>query len=281
MQNTRQEMNLNTLKYLLCLIVILPNLAAKAQINLAKDTVRVMLREAPSFSIYKDNYFISGIPLDRKIDKHTADAKFQLSFKQRLKNEPLFWGTYVYLTYTQKSFWGIYRESSPFKETNYNPGLSFMKPLFTEDWLTGALVYEIEHESNGRDGDESRSWNFISAGYTHFFSKDFNAGLKLWLPFSYRDNKDLMDYIGYGEAHLSWNTANQRLFFETRIRKSLRFWSKGSIESEFSWRPSVKKNFYLTLQWWQGYSESLISYQESESMLRVGISLKPEVLRIY
>lgn len=274
-------MNEKQLKYILSFLLLMNFLGTKAQIALDKKEVETVLHEAPSFSIYKDNYFITGIPLDRGTSKYTADAKFQLSFKQRMKNDPIFWGSYAYLTYTQKSFWGIYQDSSPFEETNYNPGVSFMKPIFKNERLLGALIYGIEHESNGRDGEDSRSWNFITGSYTHFFSKDFNVGLKLWLPFSYRDNRDLLDYIGYGEAHLSWNTPNQRLFLETRVRKSTRWISKGSIQTEVSWRPSMKRNFYLTLQWWEGYSESLIDYQKSVSMLRLGIALKPEMLRIY
>lgn len=252
-----------------------------AQINLNQDQLVDMLQESPSFSIYKDNYFITGIPMDRNTNKYTADAKFKISFKQRIKNEPLFWDSYAFLTYTQKSFWGIYQHSSPFEETNYNPGISFMKPIFKNNQLLAALVYGIEHESNGRDSIYSRSWNNISINYRHFVSRNFNNGIKLWLPFSYRDNKDLMNYIGYGEIYSNWNTANKRLLFSAKLRKSLKWLTKGSAQVEMSWRPSTKKNFYLILQWWEGYNESLIDYNKSVSMIRFGISLKPEMLRMF
>lgn len=274
-------MKRKTLKYLTAFTIAMAFALGNAQTQSNKEKIETTLQESPSFSIYEDNYFITGLPLDRKTDKYSADAKFQLSFKQRMKNGPLFWGSYAYLVYTQKSFWGIYQDSSPFEETNYNPGVSFMKPLFKNDQLFGALVYGLAHESNGKDGETSRSWNYITASYTQFISSDLNLGLKLWLPFLYADNKDLMDYIGYGQAHLSWNTPNKRLFFETRIMKSLKWLSKGNILSEISWRPSVHRNIYITLQWWEGYGESLINYNKSSSMLRLGIALKPEVLRIY
>ena len=89
------------------------------------DSTRLIeaIRREPPFGIFKDNYFITGAPIGEEPTRYNADAKFQISFKHRLTDRVLPFGTYLFLTYTQKSFWDIYQESSPFAETNYNPGL--------------------------------------------------------------------------------------------------------------------------------------------------------------
>ena len=36
----------------------------------------------PSFGIFRDNYFITGVPTNKKVNKSTADVKFQVSIRQ-------------------------------------------------------------------------------------------------------------------------------------------------------------------------------------------------------
>jgi phospholipase A1 len=38
----------------------------------------------PNFGVYHDNFFITGIPVNKKITKYSADTKFQISVRQRL-----------------------------------------------------------------------------------------------------------------------------------------------------------------------------------------------------
>src|SRR5699024_6641181 len=95
------------------------SLNATAQ-GLTKEAVEEHLDETPAFSNYKDIYFIGGVPLNMDIDKASSDVKYQISFKQMLFNKTFFWDTYLYLTYTQKAFWQIFEESSPFEEINFN-----------------------------------------------------------------------------------------------------------------------------------------------------------------
>nr|WP_293296848.1 phospholipase A [Allomuricauda sp.] len=251
-----------------------------AQIGISKDSTQQIIEKSPAFTIYKDNYFISGIPLNEKADKYNSDAKFQFSFKYRLRKKPIFWDIDPYLTYTQKSFWDIYRKSSPFAETNYNPGILLIKPLFQNGDFFGVLTMSVEHESNGRDSIFSRSWNFVSLGYTKIFSGKVNASLKLWAPFGLSDNPELTDYIGYGEAQVSWMPIRNRLFLDITGRVGRNF-DKGSVVMDVSWRPFPKGNEYITLQWWQGHAENLVDYQKNTSMIRIGLVLKPIFMRFY
>ncbi len=72
------------------------------------DGLQQFPNNQPSFGIYRDNYFITGVPTNQKINKYTADAKFQISFRQILFKSILPKNNLLALTYTQKSFWNIY-----------------------------------------------------------------------------------------------------------------------------------------------------------------------------
>lgn len=122
-------------------------------------------------SEFRDVYFIGGIPMDREVNKNTADVKFQLSVKIkpiRMQND---WR--CYLGYTQISVWNIFAESAPFKDNSYMPGFYFEKRYQKGD----RLLLGIEHRSNGRpyfgspvtDGtfdDLSRAMNYLYASWT-------------------------------------------------------------------------------------------------------------------
>lgn len=252
-----------------------------SQLPLSKDSVQHIVSHSPAFSIYRDNYFIAGTTVRGTPSQYNSDAKFQFSFKQRLANKPLLPNTFFYLTYTQKSFWDIYLSSSPFKETNYNPGIQMVKFLFEKDQLQGLLAFSLEHESNGRDSTNSKSWNFVSASYTKIMARKLAVSVKLWLPFFLSDNPDLTDYIGYGEAQLQWTIKEDKWFLDMTARKGDFRSTRGSLQANLSFRPSMARNQYLVLQWWQGYAESLIDYKQSNSMLRLGIILRPTFYRFY
>lgn len=264
----------------LLLFLILQGTFSFSQVDLDRDTVSGLIEKAPAFSIYKDNYFIVGLPLSEKSNTYNSDAKFQFSFKQRLRNKPIALGAYLYFTYTQKSFWDIFRKSSPFAETNYNPGFLLIRPMFHDNKLLGALSMTLEHESNGRDSIFSRSWNFLSVEYIHIFSHRLNAALKIRLPFMLSDNPNITDYVGYADGHLSWMAIDKKLYVDVGGRLGKDF-NKGSLMTGLSWKPFTRGNQYITFQWWHGYSESLIDYQKSISMVRVGLTFKPTFMRFY
>ena len=89
-----------------------------------RDSVRRELETIPAFGIYKDNYFVTGTNFQGGgINKDNSDAKFQVSIMHRLIKGILPHEMYVFLTYSQRSFWDIYKKSAPFAETVYNPSL--------------------------------------------------------------------------------------------------------------------------------------------------------------
>lgn len=239
-----------------------------------KDTV------LPSFSAYRDNYFITGIPLQNEISKTTADAKYQISFKQLITRHTLPLQTQLFLTYTQKSFWNIYEFSSPFQDVNFNPGIGLASGIYNRnDELTGIAELKLEHESNGREGEASRSWNSVILAYNARVNNKTILSLRGWLPFSYSDNRDLIDYIGYGELNLSYDLA-PKWNLEISARKGAQWDWKGNLRSRVFYRISKSTNQHIMLEWYIGNAESLIDYQEYENMIRVGYAIKSPDLNL-
>lgn len=78
--------------------------------QITREQVDDTISKIPSFSMYEDNYIISGIPLHEGIHKETADAKYQISFKQLLTRKTLPLDSYLFLT-TLKRLSGIFTPS--------------------------------------------------------------------------------------------------------------------------------------------------------------------------
>ena len=268
-------------RYYILFFIVLGIRNSYCQSTLTKDSVEKLLTTSPAFSIYKDNYFIVGTTLQEPPSKYNSDVKFQVSFKQRLTNKHGWLGFFPYLTYSQKSFWNIFVSSSPFAESNYNPALIFTRPTYKNGKFNGAFLISLEHESNGRDSTESRSWNIIAGSYGKLFTSSISASLKLWIPLGLHDNPDLMEYIGYGQASLYWIIKENKLTADMVVRKGASWDWKGSIEVNIAYRPFKSHNQYIMLQWFNGYTESLIDYQEKHNMLRIGLVLKPTLYRFY
>ncbi|HEU4792001.1 MAG TPA: phospholipase A [Flavobacterium sp.] len=240
-----------------------------------KDSIKNLIDNAPSFTIYQDNYFVSGSSLNDPISSNTSDAKFQISFKQRITKATLPFDTQLFLTYTQKSFWKIFNESSPFAETNYNPAFGISKFFIGKNKSLKIVAIAYEHESNGRDSIYSRSWNRISFHYMQDISKTSTIKIKAWIPLQYDENPDLIKYVGYGEISFSQKLYKGRFIFDVTSRKGASSDGNFSVSSQLSYLISKKDNQYITLQYYNGYAESLIDYNQKTNMLRVGIVIKP------
>ncbi|HZJ20006.1 MAG TPA: phospholipase A [Pricia sp.] len=242
-----------------------------------KDSVQ----QLPYFTIHKDNYFITGTPTNTAINSSTANAKYQISFKQMVTRTALPWETYLFLTYSQKAFWDVYKESVPFREINFNPSLGVGKAFFDkDDRLKGIASLSYEHESNGRDSIFSRSWNRLSLEYASKIGPKTTAKVKVWLPFMYKEgNSDILDYVGLGEINISQEIKPNRLYFEVMLRKGLKWDSKGTFRPRIYYNPfRNRSNQYFMLEWYVGQAESLIDYKEFNSMVRIGYVIKSNEL---
>ena len=189
-------------KYRLHLFIILSLIYNQGygQYRISRDSVKQLLNFGPYFTLYEDNYFTTGIPLNQPVTSKNSDVKFQISFKHRLTSMVFPFDSYLFLTYTQRSFWNIYKLSKLFAETNYNPGIGLAKPIFRHNKLAVVIALKLEHKSNGRDSIYSRSINSVILEYMAGLSGYKRLKLRFWYPFSYHENSNLINYTGYGEA---------------------------------------------------------------------------------
>lgn len=257
------------------------SLNVKNQIRITEQEVVKVLDALPAFAVYRDIYFTSGIPLNEKITTKSADALFQISFRQRLTKSHLPFNTFAYLTYTQKSFWDIYDESAPFRDSNYNPGIGIGKYIIRNNKLEGAMFMQIEHESNGRDGEESRSWNYLSFSAKYFYNHRLSLGAKAWIPYvDGEENEDLLDYRGIATLSMNYQSNDSKwwLAMEITPRKG---WGNANTTVTAAFRISKNSNQYLYARFYNGKGESLLDYDKYNMNIRIGICIKPDFYSIY
>src|SRR5699024_1329904 len=114
------------------------------------------------------------------------------------------------VSYTQKSFWQSINsaQSSPFRETNYEPQVFIAKmvnyPLGKGDWQFKSIEFGLNHQSNGRSNEIARSWNRIY-GRLVARNKHFLVEFKPWIPISHRNhNRDITKYLGYYRTKIGY-----------------------------------------------------------------------------
>jgi phospholipase A1 len=239
-----------------------------------------------SLSTHRQNYFLP-FTYNSNPNRDTYDdagenkpsnieVKFQLSFKVLLW-EKVFWDNGdLFFGYTQLAFWQLYDKklSSPFRETNYEPEV-FLK--FDTDFnvfgLTNRLItIGFNHESNGKSGDLSRSWNRIFAVIAADRG-NFAVALKPW----YRipedddddDNPNIEKYMGYGELFGAYRLKGH--VFSFMFRNNLRQNNRGAVE--LGWSCPITNNLRLYVQYFNGYGESLVDYDHSVNRIGVGVML--------
>lgn len=269
---------MNNLNYILGLLLTLTSLQNAIAQSITKKQTSKHLDTMPSFSIHKDNYFIGGIPTNTAIDEATADVKYQISFKQMITKNTLPWNTYLFATYSQKAFWHIFKKSSPFKEINFNPTLELGKPIFKDSRLVGLATLGYNHNSNGRDGEESRSWNSINLSYSRALNDKTLLSGEAWAPFFYHtDNPDILDYEGLFKFKLD-HEFSDRFNGQVQVQKGLSWGWKGVIRTRLYYRPFKTHNQYLMVEWYAGHAESLIAYDDFRSRVRIGYVIKTNEL---
>ena len=241
-----------------------------------RDSLKKELNYGPFFGFYKDNYFLVGTSIGHKPTAINSDVKFQISLGIRLTKNTLPWGTYVFLMYTQKAFWNVFQKSLPMRDINFNPGIGISRPFFQNDRYIGKLTFLVEHESNGRDGDESRSWNRISLGGSVLINEWLMVHSKFWIPIiDSGNNRDITKYAGIFQTGFVAYTPKKKVSLGVTLVKRSGWNLNFNTIVDFIWRVSDKTNLNLLLQYYNGYGENLIEYNQFHSRLRVGIVFRP------
>ena len=235
-----------------------------------------------NFSFHEPIYFIYGP--DEPV------AKFQFSFRYRLtgrrdspvETDPAPKG--LYLAYTQRSLWNIKEPSSPFYDTSYMPELMFESLAEDRPDHQGLVTFYgyqtgYKHESNGRDGDYSRSLNILYVRTAWLIGQ--RTGWRMIIAprvFAYigsnSDNSEIAKYRGYGELLLSVGRDDGiQVNFTGIMGKN---WDKGSMQFDVTHPiriPAVNFDTFLMVQYFNGYGESLRDYNRKSSTWRAGFSL--------
>lgn len=265
------------LVFLACFFSATAQIVKTEDFEFDADSIRRAYDKEPYFTLYKDNYFIAGTTLGSRITKKNSDVKFQVSVSQRLTKSTLPFNTYLFLFYNQKVFWNVFEESMPVHDFNFNPGLGLSKLLIVKGRVVGKAAMLIEHESNGRDSINSRSWNKISFSGSIFISPQFMIHAKYWIPIvDGQNNKDILKYSGIYQNGIQVMSNDKRFGFAVTLIKRKGWNFNFNTIVEFNCRLSRKENQYLFFQYYNGYGESLIDYKQYHSRLRVGLVIKPK-----
>lgn len=231
-----------------------------------------IISTARGLSTHKANYVY---PVTWSEDWHgeSTEMVFQISAKQRL------FGTSLYVAYSQKSFWQWVNseESSPFRETNYNPEMFYR-------WLPDRGRFKhwgadigIEHESNGQRFPVSRSWNRVYLAPFQAKGKHL-AYLKFWyrIPEGARssetnpngdDNPDIEDYYGNTELSFSRQIGGDQLL--TGMLRGNPDTGRGAVQLTWS-IPSAEGWVFWGASVFHGYGESLALYDEEVTRVMLG-----------
>lgn len=249
------------------------------------DSLRRAFDSGPYFTFYKDNYFVFGTAIGPKPTRQNSNVKFQISIQQKLTRSTLPWNTYLYLFYTQKAFWNVLEPSLPFTDINFNPGIGWSKPFFSSvsGRYLGKLTLILEHESNGRDSIQSRSWNRVALAGNVLLDQNIMVFGKIWIPIiDSPHNKDILKYIGIYQAGMQVMSNNRRFGASVVLTKRCD-WNPFNFNAEINlkWRIFPRDNQYLFVQYYNGYGEGLLEYNRFHSELRVGICLSPTFFSDY
>lgn len=239
-----------------------------------------------NFYTYKPVYFLLGA------DPGIQETSFQVSFKYKPFNfyEDGFFKEYMggleklYLAYTQQSFWDLKSDSAPFADSRYMPELFYYNDnlgLKFGRLIGSAFQAGFQHESNGRDGDDSRSTNYayIQPILTFDLSNQYflNVSPKAWIYVRNDNdtNPDLADFRGYFDLETKIGHA-RGLVLENHYRHGRK---GGTWQFDLSYPldriPFLEGllDMYLHAQFFSGYSDNLLEYNQREDVFRLGFSL--------
>ncbi|UTA48187.1 phospholipase A [Simiduia sp. 21SJ11W-1] len=235
-------------------------------------------------SAYRRNYVLLGSYNDNPnteiwaqdypdFNMNNTEVKLQLSFKALVARGIL--GADLWAAYSQQNWWQLYTDSAPFREANYEPELI----LRWDTHLTGlgftvrALTMGFNHESNGRAGELSRSWNRLMS--TAVIDKgNLVIVPRLWwrLPEDegQDDNPDIDDYLGVGDLAVAYKW-DEQLFTTTLKGGQQRNFNHYGVQLD--WTFPLGGRFKGYVQYYNGYGESLIDYNHRNHRIGFGILL--------
>ncbi|WP_456451252.1 phospholipase A, partial [Hydrogenimonas sp.] len=238
-----------------------------------------------------------------------TEVEFQFSLKKNLTYNLFGFNEYITAAYTQRSFWQLYSDSGPFRETNYMPEIYLAVPTSASfDEMTGLKVtkWGFIHQSNGQEGYRSRSWNrlylegmfqwsnlFLSARVWYRLPEDDKSddyyrgyvdvnhngipdpGDRLIDPNSESDkddNPDILDYMGYGDLSFSYLWRKHQFGGLFRYNFGKGGHDRGAVQLDWSYPFFDSKTTFWYFKFFNGYGESLIDYNRNVTKTSFGFA---------
>lgn len=226
---------------------------------------------------YKKNYLLPVNYSFNDIEgRKNTETTFQISLEKPISYNFFGLDESISAAYTQKSFWQTTKDSSPFRETNYEPEIFVTLP-YKETSILKAYKFSLLHASNGKNEEESRSWNRLYLeGYFQFSNLFLIPRVWYRIPEEKGsdDNSDIEDYYGYGDLTLLY--AYKKHTFELLLRNNLKLNDSNKGAVELNWTFPLPeflstKNTYGLLQLFSGYGNNLIDYDREINKIGIGI----------
>jgi len=207
------------------------------------------------------------------------EVKFQFSMKVPIWENIGGTRTHLFAAYSQLSLWQAFLNdkviSAPFRETNYEPEVfvAFESNFEFLGLRNRTISISLNHQSNGRGGILSRSWNRIIGGMT-FDKGNFACAVKGWyrIPEDKEDddNPNMEKYYGYGELYTYYKIKDHLV--GGMLRNNLRpDGNKGAIQIDWTFPLTKYTRGYV--QYYNGYGETLIDYNHPTNRIGVGVLL--------
>lgn len=190
----------------------------------------------------------------------------------------------LWFGYTQQSHWQVYdsSHSRPFRESNYEPEI-ILSHRYKDTNPEGVYRFlkilnaGVVHQSNGQSNPRSRSWNrlYLQPG----FETKMGDGTLIVLPKVWariiqesnpaeNDNPDITHYLGNGELEVRYQAVEKKWGVSALAKAR-------SIQMDMTYLASniiKRSDFSFHVQYFNGYGESLIDYNQSHSTLGIGVS---------
>lgn len=206
------------------------------------------------------------------------EVKFQLSFRLPLLTGVLDGPNRLWFGYTQLAFWQLYNteESSPFREINFEPEIFLTHEM---DWDLGPgslkmMSIGFNHQSNGLQEPFSRSWNRLKTGLI-YETDNWTLALEPWYRLepsaAEDDNPDIEHYLGYGELNAIYNPSGTHALGITLFNNLQTHNNRTSVA--LNWSFPISGSIKAHVQYYNGYGESLIDYNERTHRIGLGFSL--------
>ena len=227
---------------------------------------------------YKKNYLLPvTYDFNQSEDRNSFETAFQISIEKPIAYNIFRLNESISAAYTQKSFWQTAEHSSPFRETNYEPEVFIQFP-YKDNSVLKSYKVALNHVSNGKNDESSRSWNRV---YIEAYFQLSNLFIipKVWyrLPEngSDDDNPNIQDYYGYGD--LTFLYVYKKHTFELALRNNLEFNDTNKGSAELNWTFPLPDFLYATdtygiFQVFSGYGNNLIDYDREIHKVGLGIA---------